>query len=155
MERSEIQQVLERSELFKGLELSNIQNIADLCQAKVYGPGEYLFRQGDFGDRIYVIAEGQVTLEREIDLVGRKGSAVIALLGKGRVLGCWSTILGEAHNLMSSALCQKETKVVALRGADLRAMVLQNKFLGFEILEKLCFLLRDRIQGAYGAMEKI
>jgi len=27
--------------------------------------------------------------------------------------------------------------------------------LGFRVLERLCFLLRDRIQGAYGAMERV
>jgi hypothetical protein len=34
-------------------------------------------------------------------------------------------------------------------------MMMGNKELGFQVLEKLCFLLRDRIQGALGAMEKI
>jgi CRP/FNR family cyclic AMP-dependent transcriptional regulator len=33
--------------------------------------------------------------------------------------------------------------------------MIEDKNLGFNILEKLCFVLRDRIHGAYGAMEKI
>ncbi|MCK4787195.1 MAG: Crp/Fnr family transcriptional regulator, partial [Desulfobacteraceae bacterium] len=74
---------------------------------------------------------------------------------KGRVFGCWSTLLGEPHNLMSSATCQKPTKIVTMKGTDLRNMMLNNTDLGFKVLEKLCFLLRDRIEGAYGAMEKI
>ncbi len=90
-----------------------------------------------------------------MDLGTQKGSAVIGILGKGRVFGCWSTLLGEPHNLMSSATCQKLTKVVSLKGTDLREMMMGNKELGFQVLEKLCFLLRDRIQGALGAMEKI
>ncbi|UCB51172.1 MAG: Crp/Fnr family transcriptional regulator, partial [Deltaproteobacteria bacterium] len=61
----------------------------------------------------------------------------------------------EPHNLMSSATCQKPTKVVAMKGSDLRQLMLGSTELGFRVLERLCFLLRDRIQGAYGAMEKI
>jgi hypothetical protein len=56
---------------------------------------------------------------------------------------------------MSSAACQKPTRLLVLRGTDLRKMMQENRALGFTILEKLCFLLRDRIEGAYGAMEKI
>ena len=80
---------------------------------------------------------------------------VISLLSKGRALGCWSTLLGEAHPLMSSAICKKHTKVVAIRGPALREMMLSNFHLGFKVMERLCSILRDTLQGAYGAMEKI
>jgi hypothetical protein len=33
-------------------------------------------------------------------------------------------------------------------------MMTKNTEFGFNLLEKLCFLLRDRIQAAYGALEK-
>lgn len=94
-------------------------------------------------------------MERSIDLGNRKGNVVIEALGKGRVLGCWSTLLGEPHILMSSATCQKQTKVAVIKGSDLRQMMIDSSKLGFNILERLFFLLRDRIQSAYGAMEKI
>jgi CRP-like cAMP-binding protein len=155
MDRLEIEEVLKASDLFRGLEKEDIERIAGLCRMKTYKTGEYLFRQGDFGDNLYVIAEGHVFLERATDLGTRKGGVIIAMLGKGRAFGCWSTLLDEPHNLMSSATCQKPTKVLVMNGEDLRQMMLENSRLGFRVLERLCFLLRDRIQGAYGAMEKV
>lgn len=155
MDRSEMEKVLERCEFFKGLDGSDIGKIADLCDSGIYEAGEYVFQQGDFGDHLYIIASGHVFLERAMDLGSRKGSVVIGALGQGRVLGCWSTLLGEPHFLMSSATCQKPTTVVFFRGADLREIMLSNANLGFNVMEKFCFLLRDRIQGAYGALEKI
>ena len=155
MDHSEIQDILENCEFFKGLEKKDIEKITSLCQVETYEVGEYVFRQGDFGDRIYIIAEGHVFLERSRDLGTRKGNIVIGMLGKGRVFGCWSTLLDDSHNLMSSATCQKPTTAVVIKGSDLRQMMLHNSELGFNILEKLCFLLRDRIQAAFGAMEKI
>jgi len=56
---------------------------------------------------------------------------------------------------MSSAICQSPTKIVVLRGSELREMMISDKELGFNILERLSFLLRDRIQAAYGALERI
>ena len=155
MKRTEIKNVLETCKFFKVLEKSHIEKISGLCTVKQYESGEYVFRQGDFGEHLYIIAEGQIFLERSIDLGNRKGNVVIEALGKGRILGCWSTLLGESHFLMSSATCQKPTRVAAIKGSDLRQMMIDNSKLGFNILERLCFLLRDRIQSAYGAMEKI
>jgi hypothetical protein len=94
-------------------------------------------------------------LERSIDLGKHKGNIVIEALGKGRVLGCWSTLLDIPHTLMSSAVCQQPTTVMAIKGSDLRRIMIGNTNLGFKLMENLCFLLRDRIQAAYGAMEKI
>ncbi|MCP4665087.1 MAG: cyclic nucleotide-binding domain-containing protein [Deltaproteobacteria bacterium] len=155
MDHPEMKQILENCDLFKGLDQSDISKIAGLCEVETYEQGEYVFRQGDFGDSMYVISEGQVFLERSRDMGVRKGNAVIGILGKGRAFGCWSALLDEAHTLMSSVLCQKPTKVVVIKGKDLRDMMINDVSLGFHVLERLCILLRDRIQGALGAMERV
>ena len=155
MDRAKILEIIESCEFFKGLDRSLFEQVADICQIREYQPEEAIFSQGDFGEHLYVIAEGHLFIERSMDLGTRKGSAVIGMLGKGRVLGCWSTLLGEPHNLMSSAVCRKPTTVLRIRGSELRRMMVSNPDLGFCLLERLCFLLRDRIQGAYGAMERL
>lgn len=43
MNRTEIENILETCELFKGLEKSHIEKIADLCTEKQYEGGEYAF----------------------------------------------------------------------------------------------------------------
>lgn len=155
MDRSEISLLLKNCEFFKGLEKNDIKEIADLCRVQAYAAGEHIFRQGDLGNRIYVVAEGHVFLERAVNLGPRQGSAVIGLIRKGRVFGCWSSLLDEKHTLMSSAICRKPTKVIIIKGSELRQIMLDNSEVGFHILESLCFLLRDRLKGVYQAMEKI
>lgn len=155
MNREEMEQVLKSCEFFKSLGSSDISEITSLCQVKSYESGEYVFQQGDYGEHLYVIAQGYIHLERSVDLGGRKGRVLIEALGRGRVSGCWSTLLGIPHILMASATCQKPTTVIAIKGEDLRKMMIGNPELGFNIMERLCFLLRDRVQAAYGAMEKI
>ncbi|MFC1567251.1 Crp/Fnr family transcriptional regulator [Thermodesulfobacteriota bacterium] len=155
MKRTEIENILESSEFFRRLIKSDISEITSLCQAKSYETGEYVFLQGDYGEHLHIIAEGSISLERTLDLGTQKGSIVIEILGKGRVLGCWSTLLGIPHILMSSAACLKPTAIISMKGTDLREMMIGNPELGFNVMERLCFLLRDRIQAAYGAMEKI
>ena len=155
MNPTEIKRALEHCEFFEGLEKNDISEIVGLCRVNTYKGGEYVFQQGDYGEYIYIVVQGRVHLVRHVDLGVRKGEVVIEALGKGRVLGCWSTLLDLPHILMSSAACQKPTTTLAIKGADLRKIMISNAELGFNIMERLSFLLRDRIQAAYGAMERI
>lgn len=155
MVESDVSGCLQKCELFGQLSIQEVENIARLGHFESYEAGESILSQGDFGENLYIIAEGTVALERSIDLGTRRGSAVIGLLGKGRALGCWSTLLGEPHTLMSTARCRKPTRAVVIRGQALREMMLEDLDLGFKVLERLCFILRDRIQSAFGAMENV
>lgn len=152
---TDINQTLTSCELFKGFEQSTINMIAEICQIKTYEIGDFVYQQGDFGEYLFIIAEGQVTLERTMNIGSREGRVVITILGKGRVFGCWSTILGEPHNMLLTTFCQKPAKIIVLKGGELRELMIRDTQLGFNVMERLCFLLRDRVQAAYGAMEKI
>ena len=155
MNSSEIQKAFESCEFFKGLEKPLVREIAGLGRVEAYEPGQYIYRQGELGEYIYIIVEGHVFLERALDLGPRKGSVVVAMLGKGKVFGCWSTLLGKPHKYMCSAACRKRTRTIAVKGSELRAMMVRKASIGFNLLENLCLTLRERIQGVYGAMERI
>ena len=154
MKDEEIIQVLQNSKFFRNLADENIRKVASLWRTVTYSTGEAVFKQGDYGEHLYLIVEGQIHLERSMNMGNRRGRALIDTLGKGRTLGCWSALLGEPHVLMSTASCQKPTSLLVLTGRDLRRMMTENKSFGFDIMERLCFLLRDRIQAAYGAMDR-
>ena len=154
-ETSLVKKALKESRFFKDFDEETIADIAALGRLVTLEAGAYVFKQGDFGKDIYIIVRGHVSLERSTDLGNRPGKVVVDLLSKGRFLGCWSTLLGEPHILMSSAYCRKPTKLVSIDGGQLREIMLKNTELGLQVIERLCFLLRDRIQAAYGAMEKI
>jgi CRP/FNR family cyclic AMP-dependent transcriptional regulator len=155
MNPAEVEHILANCEFFKELDIDHIKKISGLCRKVTRETGEYLFQQNNFGEELFIIADGFVSLERSINLGHKKGNVVIESLGKGRVTGCWASLLDQPHHLMSSACCEKPTTVLVLNGSELRKMMLENTKLGFFILERFCFLLKDRIQAAYGAMERI
>ena len=155
MSNPEIQKTLQACEFLKSITPEHLVTISEFGSLEAYKAGDYIFQQGDFGEDLFIIVEGYVFLERAMDIGKHKGSVVIDALGKGRTLGCWSTLLGEPHVLMSSASCQKNTTVVRLKGSLLRKCMEEDTPFGFFMLEQLCFLLRERIQAAYGAMDKI
>ena len=155
MERSDIQQALEACEFFKGLRPLQIDKVAAICRMQRSDAGAVLYRQGERGEDLFIVVEGQVILERAISVTARRGTVAVAMLGKGRFFGGWSTLLNEPHMLMLSAVCSKPALLVTLKGADLRRLMTADMQLGFDLLEKLCFLLRERLQLALGAIENL
>jgi CRP-like cAMP-binding protein len=154
MQAEEILRVLQNSKFFRNLPDEHLRKVASLCREESFEIGEWVFRQGDYGEHLYIVVEGHVHLERAMSIGDREGHVIIDTLGKGRTLGCWSALLGEPHVLMSSAMCEKPSLVLKIKGTDLRKMMEASVEFGFDIMERLCFLLRDRIQAAYGAMDR-
>ena len=144
-----------KCDLLNTLSQEEINPIVSLGRIEQFQPVDTIFRQGDQGNKIYFINEGQVSLKRSVDLGDRTAQLCIAILGPGRALGSWLTLLGEAHCLMSSVLCTKKTEVIAIEGHALREVLRKNLPAGFKVMEKLAYLLRDRLCGVYGAMEKL
>jgi len=50
-----------------------LEGIIKLSQVEMYEAGGKILNQGDFSDKLYIIAEGHVFLERSVDLGTRKG----------------------------------------------------------------------------------
>ncbi|MFA4836493.1 MAG: cyclic nucleotide-binding domain-containing protein [Dehalococcoidia bacterium] len=154
MTSSEIIEALQRCELFSKVDEANIKQISTLCEIENYKAGDTVVTQGEFGTRIYLIAEGQVALVRSVNLGGRQGTMTVDLLGKGRGLG-WSSLLCEPCSASASAVCQKPAKIVSLEGAALRAMLEEKPDLGFIVMDKLAHVLGHRLRAAYGAIDTL
>jgi CRP-like cAMP-binding protein len=151
----ELHAVLSDCELFKGLDADAIESISAICEKCRYRAGEEVYQQGQPGEHLYIVIDGKVALERTVTIGAREGRVIIDTLGRGRVFGCWSTLLDKPHTMMLRTYCQTPTTILRFRGTELRRLMLEAHQFGFDIIERLCLLLRERIQSAYGAMEKI
>lgn len=155
MDNLDIPKTLEACEFFKDLTPDQIAAVSPICEILRFDAGDFVYRQGGAGENLFIVAEGQVLLERAVSVGARQGSVAVAMLGKGRVFGGWSTLLNEAHVLMLSAVCRKPCVLLSLKGAELRRLMTGDIPLGFAVLEKLCFLLRERLQLALGVIETL
>jgi CRP/FNR family cyclic AMP-dependent transcriptional regulator len=155
MQTDEVRNILEACEFFKGLDSGQLAGITPICRSCRFEAGETIYRQGGVGEEIFIIAEGQVMLERAVSVGPRKGTVPVAVLGKGKIMGAWSTLLNEPHTLMLSAVCRRPAVLLAINGPELRQRMTADILLGFCILEKLCLLLRERVQATLGAMDNL
>lgn len=149
---SEIIEALRRCELFSLVDDADVERIAQLCRIDTFDAGDTVISQGEFGRRIYLIAEGQVAIVRSVNLGGRQGAMTVDLLGKGRGFG-WSSMLCDPCSVSASATCQKPSKLVSLSGTELRHTLETKPELGYKVMDRLAQILGNRLRAAYGAMD--
>jgi CRP-like cAMP-binding protein len=105
-------EVLRRSPLFEMLSEAELQVLAELSRARPFAAGEVVFREGDAGDALFVLAKG------EVEVVTSGAGAhphALAAISAPDAFGEMSLIDREVR----SATVRARTECVALQlGAD-------------------------------------
>lgn len=81
--------------LFSSMPLSELGLLATIAEEEIYSAGEHILRQGEHGESMYLIVEGEVTVHSEEDQ--------LAVLGSKNYFGELSIIDGEPRSASVSA----------------------------------------------------
>jgi len=159
MERERVRETFGKCEFFNHLTEDQLRSIAGMGSMKSYRAGDELFRKGDLGTSLYILARGQISLYRELHLgESRKGMVSVYEARERpfrRLLGGWNALIGEPHVHMCTARCNRPSEVVSIPTERLRAFLEGDLPLRVKVLEKLVHLLRDRLESSYGALEAL
>ncbi len=112
MTQAEKLDVLRRSPLFEMLSEAELQALSDLSRARTFAAGDVVFREGDAGDALFVLAKGEVEV---VTAAAGADPLALALLSPPEAFGEMSLIDREVR----SATVRARTPCVALQlGAD-------------------------------------
>jgi CRP-like cAMP-binding protein len=126
-----------------GLRPHHIKLLSDCAMATSFQPDEYLFRQGEFANRFYLIEQGRVALEA-LDPQG--DSVVIEEVGPGRLVG-WSWLF-PPYVWHFDARATEPTTALFFYGTILREYCAKYPSLGFELFKRMSQVMLERLQGA-------
>jgi CRP-like cAMP-binding protein len=128
------QKILQKVSLFKSANEIFIREIVQLLQPMVFLPADYIIRQGEFGDCMYFLSEGDVEV--------MVGDTKVAQLGAGSPFGETALIQGERR--MASIRALSYCDVYKLSKADFDA--LRVRYPDFDVQVKQ--VVQDRMQDA-------
>jgi thioredoxin reductase (NADPH) len=152
----DIRAELARSSLFGVLDDGHVEAIAMHGEIEHYRTGETIYRQGDVGRFLYVIASGEAHLERSYTINGdRRVRRTVLKLREGRVLGCWLGLTGQEHQQMCTATCQKDVVAVVFECQLLRDIIARHPEMGVKLFAQLITILKDRLETTYSVLESI
>ena len=118
-------ETLRESPLFANLNEDEMEMIAELCKEKIIEPGKIIFQEGDIGDSLYIVDDGQVEILRN-DPNGE--SKAIATINKGDFFGEMSLIDKDYRS--ATVAVKNKARVLNLTNDDLHAFakVYKNGF---------------------------
>lgn len=69
--------LLRQTAIFADLDDAELGKVSDICREQTYQPGETVFKEGDPGNRLFLIAQGEVRISRQIPGSGEEALAVL------------------------------------------------------------------------------
>jgi len=112
---------LRRLGLLRGLSAEQISEVADHLKLQHFPLGQVIFSQGSEGEVLYIVEEGQVSVQRAS--AGTPGAEVLETLGTGDFFGEDALLSGEAHR--ADAVTLTPVSVWALAKSDFETLVLR------------------------------
>ncbi len=99
----------QKMELFReqGLSAAELQLLTTFSQEERFRQGETIFREGDPGDRLYIVLDGQVRISKFIPGVGEEA---LAVLDRGEFFGEMALVDGAPRS--ADAIAHSETTTV-------------------------------------------
>ena len=130
--------LLRAAPLFAGLDDAAWQALAARLTTRTLRRGEHLFREGDPGDALHVVADGKVKITRAAP-DGREN--VIAILGPGDLLGELSIF--DAQPRAATATAVNDCSLATLADSDFHAWLTEQPAVADALLRALAVRLRQ------------
>jgi CRP-like cAMP-binding protein len=120
------------------LEIAEWAQMAVLGEVRGLAPGEPLIRHGQRPDAFFVVDAG------EVEVVGPKGAAPLAVAGEGEIVGEMSLCTGEPAS--ATVVARGNVRVLAVPRAVVERRLLTQPQLGIKILQALSRLMAARLR---------
>jgi CRP-like cAMP-binding protein len=126
--------VLRFVSLFAEIPDDVLADASDLLQEVLYAAGEDIFVQGDPGDALYIVAEGQVRVH--------SGGRTLSIMERGNVFGEMAVLDPEPRSATVTAL--EATCLLRLDRETLYRLMDQRSEVAHSVIRTLCRYLRAR-----------
>lgn len=122
--------------IFGGLTVEEAAEFFEVASESSVAAGATLFREGDAGDALYVILEGEVAVTRK--------NVELARLGKHTVLGEMS-LLGEGEVRSATATAVGDVKLLKVPSRRVQKLVKANSIAALKVVANLAQVMSKRL----------
>lgn len=135
-------QILRGVELFRGLSDEQLSRLIKISQLGEYQTDQVIFNQGDQGDKMYIIADGQVEI-RFSDADGINKAQLY--LGTGQIFGEMA-LLDEGKRSASVLAVQDGTVVYGIDRTDFLDLCKEDTAIGYSMMRNMAMDLSFKLR---------
>lgn len=133
--------LLKNAPIFRNLDEAELAEVAEICKEERHESGAYVFREGEPGNRLYIIAEGEVRISRDVP---GSGEEALAVLKAGALFGEMSVF--DRSERSTHAISNGGCKLLTITRPDFEMLLDFNRELAHKVLWACVRLLSTRLR---------
>ena len=138
---TEVHDALSNMNLFRGLAPEGLDRITAIAGEEAYKKNSMVFSEGDLGDKLYLILEGQVRISRNLAGMGEEA---LAILGPGEAFGEMALIDDVPRS--ADAHVHEPCRLLVITREAFEDLLFIHKDLAYEILWNFTKTLSGRLR---------
>src|SRR5262245_4662306 len=138
---AEVKELLKQVMIFKDLDEAEIAQVAEVCKEEKFVSGEYIFHEGEHGNRLYLIVEGEIRISRDVP---GSGEEALAVLKAGALFGEMAVF--DRTERSTHAIANGRAKLLTISRADFEMLLDFNRELAYKVLWACVRLLSSRLR---------
>lgn len=133
--------LLKKIHLFENLSEPELEKILKICVKHTYAKGSVIFKEGEPGDRCYIITSGAIRISKLIPNIGEEA---LAVLKPGDYFGEMALI--DNFPRSAHAIANDDVDVFAINKSDLDKILIDDRDLAYKILWTFTKTLSKRLR---------
>lgn len=133
--------LIKESAIFADLTDDELSHITEICEEQKFKSGATLFKEGEPGNRLYIIADGEVRISRDIP---GSGEEALTVLKKGACFGEMSVF--DRSERSTDAIANKDCTLITITRSDFEIMLDFNREIAYKILWSVVRMLSQRLR---------
>lgn len=138
---AELAASLGESSLFTGLSEALLLRLARSGAVIEVKRNDFVFREGDSGDKVYLVLEGAIRISRTVPGMGEEA---LAILRAGSAFGEMSLIDGSPRS--ADARGHESSKLYVVDKQEMERLMFVDRTLAVDLLWKMVRILTDRLR---------
>jgi CRP-like cAMP-binding protein len=133
--------LLKKVAIFREMEPEELALMADVCKEEKFVSGEYIFREGEHGNRLYLIVDGEVRISRDVP---GSGEEALAILKPGALFGEMAVF--DRTERSTHAISNGGTTALTITRPDFEMLLDFNREIAYKVLWSCVRLLSSRLR---------
>ena len=132
--------ILKKAQIFETLSDDELKELSILAELRDYPDGETIFEEGDKSEDIFILIDGRVAIEIQMQVKSEK--AAVHTVEPGQVFGEFALIDGEPRS--ASAETVKPSKLLVISIEKIKNLMDNNPKIGYKIMRNFNRILSAR-----------
>lgn len=133
--------LIRHAAIFADLTDEEAEAVAEICTEQKIPRNQFIFREGEPGNRLYIVAEGEVRISRDVP---GSGEEALAILKKGACFGEMSVF--DRSERSTDAIANTTCVLLTAARSDFEMLLDFNRDLAYKVLWAVVRLLSGRLR---------